>query len=70
MLFGFKTTFETFNRIKRFFTPFYELWTSVNDTLLKKRQWLVCPLAEIDPDEVDAMIKQSVKTLQKLQRQL
>ena len=66
MLFGFKSTFETFHRVKKFFTPFYELWTNVSEIMVKKRQWLESPLANIDPDEVDAMIKTSIKGLTKL----
>lgn len=70
MLFGFKSPFETYHKVKKFFTPFYELWTNVNDIMMKKRQWLDSQLANIDPDEVDAMIKQSIKGLQKLQKNL
>ena len=63
MLFGYKSGFEMFYKIKKFFTPFYELWTNVNEIMVKKRQWMECPLNAIDPDEVDAMIKSSIKTL-------
>jgi hypothetical protein len=63
MLFGYKSGFETFYKIKKFFTPFYELWTNVNEIMVKKRQWMECPLNQIDPDEVDSMIKSSIKTL-------
>ena len=70
MLFGFKSGFESFLRTKRFFTPFFELWSNVNEIMVKKRRWVECPLNEIDPDDVDGMIKMSIKTLQKLQKQL
>ena len=66
MLFGFKSGFDGYTRIKRFFTPFNELWTNVNEIMVKKRKWIECPLIDIDPDEVDSMIKVSIKTLQKL----
>lgn len=66
MLFGFKSPYESFNRVKKFFSPFYELWTNVNDIMVKKRQWMESPLNSIDPEEVDGMIKLSIKSLQKL----
>jgi len=37
MLFGYKSGFDTFQRVKRFFVPFYELWTNVNEIMMKKR---------------------------------
>ena len=70
MLFGFKSPFEGYHRIRKFFTPFYELWTQVSEIMVKKRQWLESQLAAIDPDEVDSMIKSSIKTLAKLQKHL
>ena len=70
MLFGFKSNFDTFHRVKKFYAPFYELWTNVSEIVVRKRQWLESALANIDPDEVDAMIKQSIKTLSKLQKNL
>ena len=69
-LFQFKSPFESFHRVKKYFSPFYELWTNVSDIMVKKRQWLESQLASIDPDEVDAMIKQSIKGLTKLQKHL
>lgn len=66
MLFGFKSNFDAFHRVKKFYAPFYELWTNVSEIVVRKRQWLESALASIDPDEVDAMIKQSIKTLTKL----
>ena len=57
MLFGFKSTFDTFHRVKKYYLPFYELWTNVSEIMVKKRQWLESSLSNIDPDEVDSMIK-------------
>lgn len=37
MLFGYKSGYECFYRIKKFFMPFYELWTNVNEIMVKKR---------------------------------
>ena len=37
MLFGYKSGFDAFLKIKKFFSPFYELWTNVNDVMVKKR---------------------------------
>lgn len=70
MLFGFKSPFETFNRIKKFFGPYYEMWTNAFEVMTKKIHWMECPLQDVDPDEVDNMIKQSVKTLARLQRNI
>ena len=70
MLFGFKSGYETFHRVKKFFTPFYELWTNVSEIMVKKRQWMESALSNIDPDEVDGMIKSSIKGLSKLQKHL
>lgn len=57
MLFGFKSGYESFHKVKKYFTPYYELWTNVNEIMLKKRQWMESPLSSIDPEEVDSMIK-------------
>jgi hypothetical protein len=37
MLFGYKSGYESFLRVKKFFSPFYELWTNVNEIMVKKR---------------------------------
>ena len=66
MLFNYKTNYDNFIKIKKYFSPFYELWTNVNEIMLKKIQWMEQPLFNIDPDEVDGMIKQSIKILLKL----
>lgn len=42
MLFGFKSGYETFHRVKKFFTPFYELWTIVSEIMVKRdNRWKV-----------------------------
>ena len=53
MIFGCAGELEGFNELRLWFTPFYELGTGVHEIMTKKKQWLDCPLSEIDPDEVD-----------------
>jgi hypothetical protein len=40
MLFGFKSNFDHFQKIKDFYQPYYELWTMVSEVMVKKRKWL------------------------------
>lgn len=70
MLFGFKTTFEVFLRVKKFFEPYYELWTSISELMVNKRRWLESPLSHIDPEEVGTIINHCLKLLPKIQSEL
>ena len=53
MIYGSAQELEGFTELARWFAPFYELGTGVHEIGTKRRQWLACPLSEIDPDEVD-----------------
>jgi hypothetical protein len=70
MLFGYKSPYENFNKIKKFFAPYNELWTNIHEIIEKKRFWNQSVLHKIDPEEVDTMIKTSIKTLIRLKKHL
>ena len=53
MMFGFKSNFEGFARMKAFFIPYYDLWRNANDFLVKKTDWTKSALTTIDALEVD-----------------
>lgn len=68
MMFGFKSNFEGFARMKSFFMPFYDLWRNANDFLMKKSDWTKSALMTIDALEVDQMIKNNIKNLHRLSK--
>ncbi len=70
MLFGFKSNFDHFQKIKDFYQPYYELWTMVSEVMVKKRKWLEAQITQIDATEVETMLKSCLKGLIKLQKQL
>ena len=63
LLFGNKTDFHALLNVQRFFDPYYELWTRINDMMTKKNTWLRSRLHEIDSDEVNNMIKDSLRSV-------
>ena len=61
MLFGFKSTYDSFFNLKKFFTPHLELWQSVHQFMSKKVEWNYTKLNQIDAEEVESMVKMSAK---------
>jgi len=52
LLHGFKDDFGHLQNVVRFFEPYYELWTRIDDMMTKKNMWAESKLADIDADEV------------------
>lgn len=52
LLHGFKSDFSALQVVVRFFDPYYEMWTRINDIMTKKDKWAQSKLHEIDSDEV------------------
>jgi hypothetical protein len=55
-----------YKKIRADFIPYNDLWTGVDFVMSKKKTWLNCPLTEIDPEEVDTVIKTSRRTIRRL----
>lgn len=68
LLFQSKSEFNALASVARFFEPYYELWTRINDMMTKKNEWEMSKLTNIDADEVNQMHKESIRSLQKLQK--
>ena len=69
MLFGFKSQFELFAKVKKGFMPHYELWSTGFEFLTKKREWNATSLSDINASAVDMLIKQSIRALSRMQKQ-
>lgn len=52
LLHGYKSDFSHLQNVVRFFDPYYELWTRIDDIMTKKNNWQISKLSEIDADEV------------------
>lgn len=65
---GAKDDFSHLQNVVRFFEPHYDLWTRIDDMMTKKNMWENSKLADIDADEVALTIKESIRSLQKLQK--
>ena len=68
LLFGNKTDFHALLNLQRFFDPYYELWSRINEMMTKKNTWLRSRLHEIDSDDVSNQIKESLRSVQKLHK--
>lgn len=55
-----------FEELRAWFAPYYDLWTGVHGVLAKKRLWVDCALAAIDPVEVDGMVTSCTRTIRRL----
>lgn len=68
MLFGFKSSYDSFFNLKKFFAPHYELWLAVSQFMTHKVKWTYTKLNQIDADEVENMVKTSAKSIEKLKK--
>ena len=68
MLFGFKSQFDLFAKVKKGFMPHYELWSTGFEFLTRKREWNATSLSDINATAVDMLIKQSIRALSRLQK--
>lgn len=39
IMFGYKNSYENYEKIRSFFMPFYELWSSINDFCTTTKAW-------------------------------
>lgn len=65
---GTRPEFTLFNEITRKFDAHYELWTKISGMMNNKQKWNECSMKDIEVDQVELTIKESLKTLQKLQK--
>lgn len=70
MIFGHSGDSTEFEAIAQGYQPFYDLQVGAYDIQKKKETWRDCPLPEIDPDEVDRVVRESSMLLRRLEREL
>lgn len=70
MIFGSAGELEGFRELRAWFAPYYKLGTGVHRLTQKKRFWRGCPLPEIDPVEVDELLRNTTEGIKSLQREL
>ena len=58
-----KPNFEMFDAIVKKFDAHYELWMKISGMMTNKQKWQECYMKDIKVSEVDATIKESMKTL-------
>lgn len=70
MIFGFFGDAAKFEAVASWFRPYYDLQVGAYEVQRRKEVWRACPLPEIDPDEVDHVVKEQTHVLRKLEREL
>jgi len=70
MIFGFFGDSAKFEAVASWFRPYYDLQVGAYEVQRRKEVWRACPLPEIDPDEVDHVVKEQTHVLRKLEREL
>lgn len=57
MLFGFKSSYDSFFALKKFFNPHFDLWISVYGFMSKKYLWNETKLSIIEAEDVEFIVK-------------
>ena len=55
-MFGYKNTYENFEKIRTFFMPHYELWSSINDFCVTTKLWNSQKMREMSAELVENLI--------------
>ena len=63
MIFGFFGDSAKFEAVASWFRPYYDLQVGAYEVQRRKEVWRACPLPEIDPDEVDHVVKEQTHVL-------
>jgi hypothetical protein len=53
----------------RSFEPYHELWIKIDHIMNKRIEWMDAKLTSIDAEEVEVLIKETMRALPKLQKQ-
>ena len=69
LLFGSRSDFHSLASMMRAFEPYYELWIKIDFMMNKRIEWMESNLTEIDAEEVEMLIKETMRSLPKLQKQ-
>lgn len=70
MIFGYAGDASKFEAVAAWFMPYYELQVGAYEVQKKKEAWRDCALPDIDPDEVDRVVKEHTQALHRLEREL
>ena len=65
-LFGFATNFEILPAVQRRLSPYSEMWKLIGEQMDNKRIWMTGPIKNINPADVEIMVKNSAKVSMKL----
>ncbi|XP_068171919.1 dynein axonemal heavy chain 1 [Antennarius striatus] len=69
-LFGLPVTnYDRLKKLVKDFQPFKDLWTTASDWLRWQESWLADPLTSIDPEQLERIVTDSQRTIQKCVKQ-
>ncbi|NXD64149.1 DYH1 protein, partial [Eolophus roseicapillus] len=69
-IFGIKATnYGGLSRMVKDFQPYHDLWTTVSDWMRQHEKWMNDPLMEIDSEQIEKIVNDSLKTMQRCVRQ-
>lgn len=51
------------------FQPYHDLWETVSDWMRQHEKWMNDPLMEIDSEQIEKIVNDSFKTMQRCVRQ-
>ena len=69
-IFGSAGELEGFRELRAWFAPYYRLGTGVHRLASKRRHWRGCLLPQIDPTQVDELVRNTNEGIAALQREL
>ncbi|XP_010013568.1 PREDICTED: dynein heavy chain 1, axonemal-like, partial [Nestor notabilis] len=69
-IFGIKATnYGGLSRMVKDFQPYHDLWTTVSDWMRQHEKWMNDPLMEIDSEQMEKIVNDSFKIMQRCVRQ-
>ena len=70
LVFGVTGNTKTFDSLKKWFQPFEDMWAAVQRAKTKKQEWFNAKLKDIDPDQVDLLIKETSQVVRRIEREV
>ena len=69
-IFGSAGELEGFRELRAWFAPYYRLGTGVHRLATKRRHWQGSRLPQVDPSQVDELVRSTTEGIKALQREL
>lgn len=66
IMFGYKNSYEIFEKMKTFFLPHYELWSSINDVYTTTKGWNNQKMREMKAEDVENLINFNFRRIRKV----